>query len=492
MRRLLPALSLTLCVAVTVQAQTTRLAPAELETRDEFGASVALVGSLAVVGARGDDDAGNGKGAVYVYDISGGTPARAAKLFSSRPDRYGSGQPYGIHLDTDGTRVVVGVATAAGGTGFPAYPPVGIALVYERDGAGAWIEDGYIENPAGSGGFHAFGTAVALQGDVLVIGAPDERADLRNAGKAYVYRRGSEGWSLEAELLPSVRTGGAHFGSSLDVDGDRVAVGAPGTTDVWIFERDASGWAEVATVGAPDPATANLFGKTVRLSGDRFVTHGTSTNDAFVYARGADGTWTVEGTMHSRGVGLALDGTRLAIGEFSPGPDPTAGHVTLYDFADGTWAESATLTAATDADARFGVDVALDGETLLVGAVGETGAATTPGDFAGGAYLLTLTASSTERPDDARALQVEAYPNPATSTVTFALATPSPTPGHLDLFDLMGRAVPEAAGPNAPTAAFPAGAHHVEVDVSGLAPGIYFARVQTRDGVRTRAFVVAR
>src|SRR6185436_14116419 len=72
------------------------------------------------------------------------------------------------------------------------------------------------------------GKAVALSGDTVLVGAPaDNVGSVVNQGSAYVFRRSSGVWSQEAQLLAPDGQGGDAFGSTVALEGDVAVVGAP-------------------------------------------------------------------------------------------------------------------------------------------------------------------------------------------------------------------------------------------------------------------------
>ena len=79
----------------------------------------------------------------------------------------------------------------------------------------------------------SFGESVAIDGDVMVVGAPWERSDGSDpgdnsflAGAAYVFERDGCEWSEVAYLKAPSPEGGEGFGATVAVDGDVIVVGA--------------------------------------------------------------------------------------------------------------------------------------------------------------------------------------------------------------------------------------------------------------------------
>ncbi len=220
------------------------------ELDDRFGASVALAGDTLVVGApkessnqttvtNGTTASANNtrasSGAVYVYKRSGSTWTQEAYVKAQRP---GTGDEFGrsvaIHLDT----VVVGApyedsnvtAVINGPNASPdnSNLSAGAAYVFFRTG-GAWAEEAYLKasnNDAGD----EFGTSVAIDTDTIAVGAPlESSAGNVNAlaGAVYVYKRAAALWAEESYIKPSNNDAGDKFGQSVSLNGALLCVGAP-------------------------------------------------------------------------------------------------------------------------------------------------------------------------------------------------------------------------------------------------------------------------
>jgi len=269
----------------------TKFAPDRVRLQEQ---SVVLAGDTAVVGAPlQDSPAGSNAGAVYIL-------AR----------RDGSWGLETVLTDDDGTRAgFFGEAVAVSGeTAVLTTPRIrgdanGAALVYERTD-GDWSRVATLEarpdEPA-----RRFGAAAAFDGDTAVVTAtPRDTATNETRGSAYVYARTDDGWTRRTILSPSPADRTTQFGTAVALSGTRLAVGAPDARDedenevgaVSVFTCDGTWERETRLV----PAEANEFtgfGEAVALAGDRlFVgapswvdTAGVETGTVFEYAR-ADGS----------------------------------------------------------------------------------------------------------------------------------------------------------------------------------------------------------
>lgn len=124
-------------------------------------------------------------------------------------------------------------------------------------------------------------------------------------------------WAPEDQLVS--QTSGAHLGTEVDIQGDTAVATVPGAGQVSVYERSSLGWHQAASLSPPDASAG--FGDNVALS---------------------------------------QDGTTLAVSA------PWASSVHVYELDAGSWTRDALLTA--DGTSCFGKGLALDGDTILVGA----------------------------------------------------------------------------------------------------------------------------
>lgn len=125
-----------------------------------------------------------------------------------------------------------------------------------------------------------FGSAVAIDGDIAVVGAPyEDTAKGASAGTAYVYERVGGSWSEAARLTADDGHPIAFFGSAVAVSGSRVAVAsifndANGLNDagaVYIFEKESGGWQFKVKLIAADASAGSMFGASIALESDQLA-----------------------------------------------------------------------------------------------------------------------------------------------------------------------------------------------------------------------------
>jgi hypothetical protein len=230
----------------------------------------------------------------------------------------------------------------------------------------------------------AFGAAMALDGDRLVVGAPGEDA-------AYVFVRDHDTWAEEARLT-SAGASGSELGHAVAIAGDRVVLGAPKDGEaaseagaLRVFERDQGSWVEQGKLIASDAAPGDFFGSSVALSGDEILAGGTQVGTfapgfAHVFRRD-QGAWIQDegalvpqsvSTGAAFGVSVAIAGDTAVIGAYFntiPGVGEACGSAFVYRRIDGVWTEEARLVGAgIQSNALVGRAVAISGDTALVGA----------------------------------------------------------------------------------------------------------------------------
>ena len=132
-----------------------------------------------------------------------------------------------------------------------------------------------------------FGCAVLLQGDLAVIGASFAEGEdgSYGGGAVHVFRRdgnGTDQWVHVVALAPHETPQFAYFGTALALAGDTLIVGAPGTSvggsfgqgQAHVFERNAGGpdqWGETLQLAASDGLSHDDFGKAVALNGKSMI-----------------------------------------------------------------------------------------------------------------------------------------------------------------------------------------------------------------------------
>jgi hypothetical protein len=368
---------------------------------DRFGASVAISGPRALVGVPGSDHGGSGSGVVHAYARGEDGWDEVGLIEPTAPPvqtQSVAGLHFGSSVALSGNRAVVGAPRSADG-GAP-----GHAYFFTRCNPfftmcpQPYVQDAVVSGDA-SDDHDGFGSAVAIDGDLVVIGAPlDEAQVLR--GAAYVYRLGTEGWTLEQKLLtPEDFTHVPRFGRAVAVSGDRILVADQ--TAAHVFEPADGEWQRTARL-VPNPFSAQRSIDTVALDGDRLAIGGSRRSSdpylpsvyLFEDVEGAGfeqvGRVTVGDTSEPPiGIGpaLALKGTALLVGvPWAPVETlENRGAIDVYaDFEDGWTFLHRVAVDDLPANSYLGYSLALDGGRAIAGAPGVVDA----GGFGGAAFGL--------------------------------------------------------------------------------------------------------
>ena len=257
-----------------------------------------------------------------------------------------------------------------------------------------------------------FGWSIAADGDTAVVGARFDDDNGSGSGSAYVLIRQSGVWSQVAKLTASDGAAGDEFGESVAMDGETVVVGAPqhdgGKGAAYLFTKPTSGgWAdttETAKLTASDGAADDEFGDSVAMDGDTLVVGAPLDDDnaahsgsAYVFTKPntgwADATETAkltasDGMVYSRfGGSAAVDGDTVVVG--APTHDLGRGAVYVFSKPNTGWADATEMAQLTASDRaigdQLGWSMELDGGTLVVGAPFDDANA----ENSGSAYVFT-------------------------------------------------------------------------------------------------------
>jgi hypothetical protein len=390
-------------LAIDPWFQQAKLTAADAAGGDRFGVAVAVSGDTAVVGANAaDTPAGSNVGSAYVFVRSAGTWALQAKLTAADAAAVDN---FGISVAISGDTAVVGAYLDS----TPAGSNAGSAYVFVRS-AGTWAQQQKLTAADAAAG-DRFGISVAVSGDTAVVGAYlDDAPAGMDSGSAYVFVRSAGTWAQQQKLTAADAADGDSFGVSVAVSGDTAVVGAylddaPAGTNAgsaYVFVRSAGTWAHQQKLAADDAAAVDNFGMSVAVSVDTAVVGahlegGTNAGSAYVFVRSA-GTWAQQQKLAASdaaandnfGASVAVSGDTAVVGapfdDIAAGTD--AGSAYVFVRSAGTWAQQQKL-AASDADAgdRFGIAVAVSGDTAVVGAYFDDAPV---GPDAGSAYVFLL------------------------------------------------------------------------------------------------------
>ncbi len=264
-----------------------KLIAGDADKDDNFGWAVAIDRNIAVIGAPGNDDAGNSSGSAYIFELSGTRWREKAKLIPKDLDKSAAlGTSVVVQQDT----VIVGAPKHThSGVRF-----TGAAFVFRRDGEN-WVEDTKLtaDDADKSDGF---ATSLAISGDTVVVGAPLADTDRgKDAGAAYVFVRDGARWKQQAKLGSSDAKKADQFGFSVAIEGKNVIVGAktrdesdPGSGAAYSFVRSNGVWEQKQKVVPDDPGQKINYGAWVAVSKNTVIVSAhNGPNDGPEWGKGA-------------------------------------------------------------------------------------------------------------------------------------------------------------------------------------------------------------
>jgi len=250
----------------------------------------------------------------------------------------------------------------------------GAVYIFTRNGS-TWSQQAYIKasNPGPGDGF---GCSVSLSGNTLAVGAPGEASnatgingdqtnnDASTSGAVYVFTRSGSTWTQQAYIKASNTIAFAEFGYSVSLYGDTLAVSAiyersnatgvngdqfntlaPGSGAVYIFTRSGTTWIQQAYVKASNTESADNFGCSVSLYSETLAV----------------------GAYQESSDAMGINGDQIN------NDAPSSGAVYVFTRSGTTWTQQSYIKASNTGNAdRFGYSLSLYGDTLAVGAHGES------------------------------------------------------------------------------------------------------------------------
>jgi len=390
-----------------------KLFASDATTEVGFGVSVAISGDTALVSSSGVGPMMGAEGqptidlgSVYVFVRTGTVWTEQAKLTASDAIE---GDEFGRSVAISGNTVLIGSSRDDG-----AGTDSGSVYLFRRTGT-TWTEHAKLTASDAVAG-DRFGSSVAISGDIALIGA--NSAIYARSGSVYVFTRpgidvvtadslGGYTWSEETKLTASDAAAGDRFGSSVAISGNTALIGAEGDDDAgtdsgsaYLFRRTGTTWTQLDKLTATDAAAGGRFGSSVAISGSTALIGapsgpqpGTFSPAAYVFtptignitisSLGGSTSWTQQAKLTASdaapsarfGLSVAISGNTAVVGAwFGDAASNGPGSAHVFSRVGNSWTEQTKLTASFAAGAegvggseRFGSSVAISGDTALIG-----------------------------------------------------------------------------------------------------------------------------
>eukprot|EP01084_Bolivina_argentea_P069770 126874_1 len=386
---------LLVCLGKWDSAQQHQLQPAGLTPSALFGCDVAISNDRMVIGAYNDELPSKGAAYVYKYNTLNDEYIMEQRIQGSdvQPG-YIFGWSVAIYNDV----IVVGAPLAD----LPS-PDCGAAYVFRLNtSTNSWYEEQKLlaDNPVSP---DHFGVSVAIQGDIIVVGAylNDITPIIADSGAVYIFKFTGTLWNQTQNLTASDPSISASFGKSVSISdtGDVIAVSAWGEDDpgdaggCYVFKRNPNNdlFFEQQHIRAFDRAASDLFGISVALWQDDLLAIGSYGDDnpvdsgsVYIYQFNSTQWQFTQKLKASDAAASDVFGTSVDIYEnvmvvgahLDDNPVVDGGSVYIFEYNATTfqWDETIQLTASDSAPGDgFGYAVSIFNHTIVVGAVIESG-----------------------------------------------------------------------------------------------------------------------
>ncbi len=358
---------------------------------DYFGTSVSIDRDTAVVGARYSD---NDRGSAYIYEFIDDSWIEQQKIIPSNPDQV---EYFGLSTSIDNDTILIGAYSKDDNLS------AGWVYVFQKS-ENQWIEQQRLNSSDGLA--LDFGKSVAISGDTALIGADGDGSE----GAAYIFYRSNGSWIETQKLIPSTSPPNSAFGSSVSIDGDTAAVGAPGDDfngegdfgSVYFFKKSDGAWVQEQKISPDDVEAYDMFGGAIAIEGDVAVIgseydddNGANSGSAYIFNQ-INGDWIQKQKLLANdgdqwdyfGKDVSVDGNTIVIGSIGDRDDDSPqGGAYIYLYSDSLWTEKGKVTPFDDFPANFfGYSVSISNDKVLVGAIWDND----KGNDSGASYFYTL------------------------------------------------------------------------------------------------------
>jgi hypothetical protein len=224
---------------------------------DQFGSTVSISGDYVVAGVCKAFD-----GAAYVFNRTGvNTWDSGTKISGGSEHGY-----FGCDVSISGDYVAVGME------GLNSY--TGGVHVFHRTGVNAWDESALLTAPDGQE-YDRYATSVSISGDYVAVGATTVDGIESSCGAVYVHHRtGPNSWDSGTRIDAPDPAQNAAFGSAVSISGEYLVVGSPGISGnqdekAYVYRRTGvDQWYRVAIV---IPEEIGYYGTKVANDNHRFI-----------------------------------------------------------------------------------------------------------------------------------------------------------------------------------------------------------------------------
>jgi hypothetical protein len=347
-----------------------------------FGWAVAIDRHMAIVGAPNvvpifEDESlvgfDNLAGGAWVFEAVGTTWNEVAHVVPADANLAGNGNKFGYAVDICGDDIAVGapqadvtvedmeqefaLASTDGGTTEPAVfgdivtlQDAGAAYVLSRVDTD-WREVG----TAADGSTSSYGTTVAIDGEWMIVGEPDDR-------RVHFYQRSNDAWTHHSSIRDNTRP---NLGFAVDISSTVAAAAA--TTSLHIYSFNGTNWTTSNIASSPSYSFASIA--VDRRGADFTLAAGLPDTNRFFLWDGGFSTAIVNGNNvvagDEFGASVAIDNGTILVG--APGKNADVGEVQVFTGSGTSYSHAFTMSPSASTD-RFGEQVAYQNGVAAIAA----------------------------------------------------------------------------------------------------------------------------
>ncbi|MDE2745306.1 MAG: hypothetical protein OXI41_04895 [Chloroflexota bacterium] len=277
-------------------AEGVALEPSVPAESDEYGWSAVIEGDVIAVGAPYHDELGEDTGAVFIFERIDGEWIETAYLLPPFPDPLGW---FGRWLAIDNGRIVIGAPYEDGlREDGSRIDDSGVAYVYENVN-GEWTRTGTLLPQTPNSGA-SFGWSVAISGERIAVSAWEDPLFGMQTGSVTIFTQHKGLWRAEAVLQPAEASERMMFGRDIELQGNVLAVGAPGDDTiaedagaVYVWHYYGEEWNFAGKLVAADGIAHDRLGSQVALH-QPWLAAGAYDHDDPFWSAGATYVWKLD------------------------------------------------------------------------------------------------------------------------------------------------------------------------------------------------------
>lgn len=339
---------------------------------EQMGWAIDMDGDYAVIGTSQINNATDDlKGSAYILKRE--NEEWNIQQIISAPDGFDQ-DGFGIDVAIEGNTIVVGAAI----TYFSNPPAIeGAAYIFKRN-ADLWQFDQKLT------AFDAeildnFGQKVAIEGDVIAVSAPyDENSGLTNSGAIYVFEMEADSFAFEIKLENEIAQSQLAMGHELIIKDQNIVVNNHGDHYIYVFTKNGGVWSNSQIIEAPQNTPHSYYGTSIDIEGNRMLVGApliiqnqvtTGAIDLYLYDN-VNKIWVYDSRIYSTKNLIGYMGYSLDIeGDFIVAGTWFTDKVILFEISDENIIldETLLLSDSPDSFGNFGLEVKMNANTILIG-----------------------------------------------------------------------------------------------------------------------------